>query len=127
MTQKILPANEISFSNFRKHPGRLLAVFTFYFLFILEWGAYYYTLYQEFNDYVFGDFPDKGNACIRIIAESGIFIIYTYIAYKMSKMMFNGNSSLTEKTAALMNSLCCLVFWTFLSERLYSALGFFLL
>ena len=95
----------------------------FYFLFLSEWGVYYYTLYKEFSDYIFGDFPDKTNFYIKVIAESGIFIIYTYVAYKMAKVMFGNNSSFTEKTAALMNSLCCLVFWSFLSELLYSALG----
>ncbi|GEM_PF-1161747 len=123
MTQKTLPATKTPFSNFRKHPGRLLAILMFYFLFLSEWGVYYYTLYKEFSDYIFGDFPDKTNFYIKVIAESGIFIIYTYVAYKMAKVMFGNNSSFTEKTAALMNSLCCLVFWSFLSELLYSALG----
>ena len=123
MTQKTLPATKTSFSNFHKHPGRLSAILTFYFLFLSEWGVYYYTLYKEFSDYIFGDFPDKTSFYIKVIAESGIFIIYTYVAYKMAKVMFGNNSSFTEKTAALMNSLCCLVFWSFLSELLYSALG----
>lgn len=113
MTQKTLPATKTPFSNFRKHPGRLLAILMFYFLFLSEWGVYYYTLYKEFSDYIFGDFPDKTNFYIKVIAESGIFIIYTYVAYKMAKVMFGNNSSFTEKTAALMNSLCCLVFWSF--------------
>ncbi len=123
MTQKTLPATKTSFSNFHKHPGRLSAILTFYFLFLSEWGVYYYTLYKEFSDYIFGNFPDKTSFYIKVIAESGIFIIYTYVAYKMAKVMFGNNSSFTEKTAALMNSLCCLVFWSFLSELLYSALG----
>ena len=119
MTQKTLPATKTPFSNFRKHPGRLLAILMFYFLFLSEWGVYYYTLYKEFSDYIFGDFPDKTNFYIKVIAESGIFIIYTYVAYKMAKVMFGNNSSFTEKTAALMNSrqrisngyLCELQIW----------------
>ena len=113
------------YNNFKQKPLLGSIVLAMQILFLLGWGIFFYFSFKIFiTYYIPGISYPKTNFYADLIADAIILILYGFVFYKFSKIMFSNHNSIMSKMIIITASVISAIFWLWLESAITSAFYF---